>query len=126
MSVAFAVLVTLVAPLLPTSRRWPQATSGETGQPCQKQPSTMAATLMRVKVTALEVRGRLPKSVLIGGVNGSTHSGSLSGASCTDLIAAYLTGGSLPARVAGDRSARALSRLRRPSFVNTHGRQKAT
>jgi len=54
---------------------------------------------------AIEVRKRFPKSVLIEGVNGSTHSGSLSGVSCTDdLIAAYLTNGSLPSRVAGNTS----------------------
>jgi pimeloyl-ACP methyl ester carboxylesterase len=51
---------------------------------------------------ALEVRSRFPKSVLIEGVNGSTHAGSLNGVACTDnLIAAYLTDGSLPARVDG-------------------------
>jgi pimeloyl-ACP methyl ester carboxylesterase len=54
---------------------------------------------------ALEIRNRFPKSVLIEGVNGSTHSGSLNGVTCTDnLIAAYLTDGSLPARVAGNTS----------------------
>ncbi len=54
---------------------------------------------------ALEVRKRFPNSVLVEGVNGSTHSGSLNGVACTDnLIAAYLTDGSLPARVAGDTS----------------------
>jgi pimeloyl-ACP methyl ester carboxylesterase len=51
---------------------------------------------------ALEVRSRFPKSVLIEGVDGSTHAGSLNGVTCTDsLIAAYLADGSLPARVAG-------------------------
>jgi pimeloyl-ACP methyl ester carboxylesterase len=54
---------------------------------------------------ALEVRSRFPKSVLIEGVGGSTHSGSLNGVACTDnLIAAYLTDGSLPDRVRGRRS----------------------
>ena len=54
---------------------------------------------------ALEVRSRFPKAVLIEGVNGSTHSGSLSGIACTDnLIATYLTDGSLPARVDGRKS----------------------
>jgi pimeloyl-ACP methyl ester carboxylesterase len=51
---------------------------------------------------ALEVRSRFPKSVLIEGVGGSTHAGSLSGVACTDdIIATYLTDGTLPARVAG-------------------------
>jgi pimeloyl-ACP methyl ester carboxylesterase len=54
---------------------------------------------------ALEVRERFPKSVLIEGVGGTTHAGSLNGAACTDhLIAAYLLDGSLPTRVAGNRS----------------------
>jgi pimeloyl-ACP methyl ester carboxylesterase len=54
---------------------------------------------------ALEVRSRFPKSVLIEGVGGTTHSGSLSGIACTDnLIADYLTDGSLPDRVRGRRS----------------------
>ncbi|MBD5830744.1 alpha/beta hydrolase [Janibacter melonis] len=51
---------------------------------------------------AIEVRRRFPKSVLIEGVGGSTHSGSLSGVSCTDdKIAAFLKSGTLPARRAG-------------------------
>jgi hypothetical protein len=42
---------------------------------------------------------------LIEGVGGTTHAGSLSGVACTDnAIAAYLADGTLPARVAGDRS----------------------
>lgn len=54
---------------------------------------------------ALEVRKRFPKSVLIEGVNGSTHAGSLSGVSCTDdRIADYLLYGSLDKRVRGNQS----------------------
>ncbi|MEV6302833.1 alpha/beta hydrolase [Actinoplanes sp. NPDC051861] len=54
---------------------------------------------------ALEVRKRFPKSVLIEGVGGTTHSGSLSGIACTDdKIAAYLATGELPDRVRGNRS----------------------
>jgi pimeloyl-ACP methyl ester carboxylesterase len=51
---------------------------------------------------ALEVRKRFPKSVLIEGVGGTTHAGSLSGVACTDdRIADYLLTGALPARVSG-------------------------
>ena len=51
---------------------------------------------------AIEVRRRFPKSVLIEGVGGSTHSGSLSGVACTDdKIAAYLKSGTLPTRRSG-------------------------
>ncbi|GAA4973010.1 alpha/beta hydrolase [Actinoplanes utahensis] len=54
---------------------------------------------------ALEVRQRFPKSVLIEGVGGTTHSGSLNGVACTDdTIAAYLATGALPDRVRGNRS----------------------
>ncbi|GLY06788.1 MULTISPECIES: alpha/beta hydrolase [Actinoplanes] len=54
---------------------------------------------------AIEVRKRFPKSVLIEGVGGTTHSGSLNGIACTDdLIAAYLATGALPDRVRGNRS----------------------
>ncbi|GAA4119722.1 alpha/beta hydrolase [Knoellia locipacati] len=54
---------------------------------------------------ALEVRRRFPKSVLIEGVGGTTHSGSLSGVSCTDdRIANYLLTGALDPRKAGNRS----------------------
>lgn len=48
---------------------------------------------------ALEVRDRFPNSVLIEGVGGTTHSGSLSGVACTDdIIVEYLRSGTLPAR----------------------------
>lgn len=51
---------------------------------------------------SLEVRSRFPKSVLIEGVNGTTHSASLNGVACVDnTIADYLLTGKLPKRVAG-------------------------
>ena len=54
---------------------------------------------------SLEVRSLFPKSVLIEGVGGTTHAGSLSGVACTDnKIAAYLATGSLPDRRPGRRS----------------------
>ncbi|WP_430783384.1 alpha/beta hydrolase [Actinoplanes sp. G11-F43] len=54
---------------------------------------------------ALAVRKEFPRSVLIEGVGGTTHSGSLSGIACTDdTIAAYLATGALPDRVRGNRS----------------------
>jgi pimeloyl-ACP methyl ester carboxylesterase len=54
---------------------------------------------------SLEARSRFPRSVLIEGVGGTTHSGSLNGVACTDnLIAAYLATGALPARQPGRRS----------------------
>ena len=54
---------------------------------------------------ALEVRRRFTGAVLIEGVNGTTHAGSLSGVGCVDnKIAAYLATGRLPDRRSGDRS----------------------
>ncbi|MFI5693132.1 alpha/beta fold hydrolase [Kribbella sp. NPDC051586] len=54
---------------------------------------------------ALQTRKTFPHSVLIEGVGGTTHAGSLSGVACTDdRIAAYLETGALPARLPGNRS----------------------
>ncbi|MET0967135.1 MAG: alpha/beta hydrolase [Nakamurella sp.] len=54
---------------------------------------------------AIKTRQLFPQSVLIEGVGGTTHSGSLSGVSCTDdKIADYLATGALPTRVSGNRS----------------------
>jgi hypothetical protein len=53
----------------------------------------------------VQVRKRYPEAVLIEGVGGTTHAGSLSGVSCTDdRIATYLLTGALPTRLSGDRS----------------------
>jgi pimeloyl-ACP methyl ester carboxylesterase len=54
---------------------------------------------------ALQTRRDFPGSVLIEGVGGTTHAGSLSGVACTDdKIAAYLKTGALPQRKPGNRS----------------------
>ena len=54
---------------------------------------------------ALKVRSLFKKSVLIEGVGGTTHAGSLSGVLCTDdVIATYLTSGKLPKRTSGNHS----------------------
>ncbi|SFC61326.1 alpha/beta hydrolase fold [Nocardioides terrae] len=54
---------------------------------------------------ALEARRTFPRSVMIEGVGGTTHAGSLSGVSCTDdKIADYLLTGHLPRRKPGNRS----------------------
>lgn len=54
---------------------------------------------------ALEVRKRYPDSVLIEGVGGTTHAGSMSGVSCTDdKIIEYLRTGKLPKRTGGNHS----------------------
>jgi pimeloyl-ACP methyl ester carboxylesterase len=54
---------------------------------------------------ALEARRTFPRSVMIEGVGGTTHAGSLSGVACTDdKIADYLLTGDLPRRKPGNRS----------------------
>ncbi|OJF14031.1 alpha/beta hydrolase [Couchioplanes caeruleus] len=54
---------------------------------------------------SLEVRKRFPRSALIEGVGGTTHSGSLFGNACVDdTIAEYLASGKLPRRVKANMS----------------------
>jgi pimeloyl-ACP methyl ester carboxylesterase len=54
---------------------------------------------------SLELRSRFPRSVLVEGVGGITHAGSLSGVACTDnTVAGYLATGALPDRLRGRRS----------------------
>jgi len=64
---------------------------------------------------SLYVRKLFPKAVLLEGVGGTTHSGSLNGIACTDdTIAAYLSDGTLPARVRGNRSDKQCEPLPQP------------
>ncbi|HET9517019.1 MAG TPA: alpha/beta fold hydrolase [Actinoplanes sp.] len=64
---------------------------------------------------SLEVRSRFRRAVLIEGVGGTTHAGSLSGVACTDnRIADYLATGALPARLPGRRSDVRCSPVPRP------------
>jgi pimeloyl-ACP methyl ester carboxylesterase len=54
---------------------------------------------------SLEVRRRFPRAVLVEGVGGTTHAGSLFGDACVDdTVAAYLATGALPERVTANRS----------------------
>lgn len=54
---------------------------------------------------ALAMRQLFPTSVLLAGVNGTTHAGSLSGVGCVDnRIAEYLATGKVPARQRGSRA----------------------
>lgn len=54
---------------------------------------------------AITVRRLFPKSVLIEGVGGTTHAGSLSGVACVDdRIADYFATGALPDRKPGNKS----------------------
>jgi pimeloyl-ACP methyl ester carboxylesterase len=85
---------------------WP----AKAGQPTKVDGSGVESTLMIAETYdpatpfsgALETRKRFPNSVLIEGVGGSTHSGSLSGVECTDsIIVEYLKTGALPDRKPG-------------------------
>jgi pimeloyl-ACP methyl ester carboxylesterase len=65
---------------------------------------------------SLEVRRRFPRSVLIEGVGGTTHAGSLFGDRCVDdAVAGYLANGTLPKRVRGNRSDRRCPPLATPN-----------
>ncbi len=64
---------------------------------------------------SLEVRSRFPKSALIEGVGGYSHSTSLWGEKCVDdAIAKYLASGKLPKRVSGRKSDKKCTGLKPP------------
>ncbi|SDT71933.1 alpha/beta hydrolase [Actinoplanes derwentensis] len=65
---------------------------------------------------ALETRRRFPRSVLVEGVGGTTHAGSLYGHACVDnTIADYLATGALPGRVKADRSDKQCEPIAKPT-----------
>ncbi len=91
-------------------RYWP----GASGTPVKVTGSTTLPGMLLIDEThdaatpyegSLYIRSLFTRSVLVEGVGGTTHAGSLSGVACTDdTVAAYLATGALPARVSGDRS----------------------
>ncbi|WP_306207380.1 alpha/beta hydrolase [Actinoplanes sp. RD1] len=67
---------------------------------------------------ALAVRRLFPRSALVEGVGGTTHSGSLFGGACVDgTVAAYLATGELPRRVKADMSDRKCAPVPQPAPV---------
>jgi pimeloyl-ACP methyl ester carboxylesterase len=75
---------------------------------------------------SLEVRKRFPRSALIEGVGGTTHSGSLFGNSCVDgAVAAYLRDGSLPRRVKANTSDKKCKPLAPPAPAAAEARRPA-
>ena len=94
----------------------PVTVSGEAAPPVLLISETLdAATPFS---GSLEVRKRFPRSVLIEGVNGTTHSGSLSGNKCVDdTIADYLATGKLPKRLPGERSDKRCKPIQPPAAV---------
>ncbi|BEL10180.1 alpha/beta hydrolase [Actinoplanes sichuanensis] len=70
---------------------------------------------------ALETRRRFPRSVLLEGVGGTTHAGSLFGNACVDnTIADYLADGTLPGRVKADRSDKQCEPIAKPTPLAKH------
>ena len=65
---------------------------------------------------SLELRRRFPRSVLVEGVAGTTHAGSLFGGACVDgVVAGYLATGVLPRRVKANRSDKQCKPLPQPN-----------
>jgi pimeloyl-ACP methyl ester carboxylesterase len=72
---------------------------------------------------ALSTRRQFPRSVLLEGVGGTTHAGSLFGGSCVDgTIAAYLNSGALPRRVRANRSDKQCAPLSPPDPTKAKAR----
>ncbi|MDN5796913.1 MAG: alpha/beta hydrolase [Intrasporangium sp.] len=87
--------------------------SGGTGTPVQVDGTKVPPVLLIDETNdaatpytgSLEVRKLFPKSILVEGVGGTTHAGSLSGVACVDdTIAVYFATGDLPTRKPGNRS----------------------
>lgn len=70
---------------------------------------------------SLEVRRRFPSASLIEGVGGTSHSASLSGVACTDqAIGAYISDGTVPERLSGNRSDLECPPVPEPEPETTH------
>jgi pimeloyl-ACP methyl ester carboxylesterase len=95
----------------------PVTVSGETVPPILLISETLdAATPF---TGALETRKRFPKAVLVEGVGGTTHSGSLFGGDCVDnAVADYLSTGALPKRRSGERSDKHCPPVAQPDPTN--------
>ncbi|WP_370890712.1 alpha/beta hydrolase [Janibacter sp. GXQ6167] len=88
---------------------WPAPQGNPTKMNGAKAPAMLLIAETKDAATpfsgALATRHRFPRSVLIEGVGGTTHSGSLSGVACTDnRVAAFLKDGILPKRRSGNRA----------------------
>ena len=67
---------------------------------------------------SLEVRKRFPRSILVEGVGGTTHAGSLFGDECVDdTVSGYLSAGVLPKRLKGVRSDKRCSPIPQPDPI---------
>ncbi|MEU4559360.1 alpha/beta hydrolase [Actinoplanes sp. NPDC023936] len=73
---------------------------------------------------AIEARRRFPQSVLVEGVGGTTHAGSLFGNACVDsTIGDYLASGVLPKRLEGNRSDKECAPIAQPTPTAAVGRK---
>ncbi|AGZ41788.1 alpha/beta hydrolase [Actinoplanes friuliensis] len=115
------------APFLTWGNAWFNAPclywKGDVGKPVRisgkKTPPILLISETKDAATpysgSLQVRKLYPRSVLVEGVGGTTHAGSLNGIACVDdTIAAYLADGSLPNRVRGNRSDKQCDPLPQP------------
>jgi pimeloyl-ACP methyl ester carboxylesterase len=101
-------------------RHW----AGDAGKPVEVDGSK-APPLLLISETldaatpfsgALEARRRFPRSVLLEGIDGTTHAGSLFGNLCVDnTIADYLATGALPGRVKADRADKQCEPIAKPT-----------
>jgi hypothetical protein len=101
-------------------RHW----AGDAGKPVEVDGSK-APPLLLISETldaatpfsgALEARRRFPRSVLLEGIDGTTHAGSLFGNMCVDnTIADYLATGALPGRVKADRADKQCEPIAKPT-----------
>ena len=104
-------------------RTWPAPPGAPTTVSGETVPPILLISETRDAATpfegSLEVRQRFPRSVLIEGVGGTTHAGSLFGDGCVDdTIADYLASGVLPKRVKGDRSDKRCPPIPQPNPAN--------
>ena len=108
---------------------------GDVGKPVKVSGAKAPAILLIAETKdaatpyagALEVRSRFPKSVLIEGVNGTTHAGSLNGVACTDdTVASYLKDGTLPKRVSGRKSDKQCAPVPQPDPTASSKQSKAS
>ena len=76
---------------------------------------------------SIEVRRRFPTASLIEGVGGTTHAGSLSGVACTDnAVGRYLTDGTVPPRLSGNRSDKKCPPVPQPDPTASKTQRKAS
>ncbi|MEV0896702.1 alpha/beta hydrolase [Actinoplanes sp. NPDC049802] len=112
-------------------RHW----AGDSGRPAEvdgaKAPPVLLISESLDAATpfsgALRARDLFPRSVLIEGVEGTTHAGSLFGNACVDnTIADYLATGALPGRVKANRADKQCEPIAKPTPLAAAGKSAGT